>query len=482
MDEKNPSEPTPQRQALESPADVLFYGGAAGGGKTDLLIGLALTQHDRSAIFRRTFKQVSAIEERVAELLGHSKGYNSTRGRWRLPGGRFLQLGSCVNLGDEKSYQGHPHDAKLFDEITHFLEEQFRYLSGWNRSAKPGQRKRIVAAGNPPTDSEGEWIVQYWGPWLDSEHPRPAMPGDLRWFAVLDGKDVEVEDGEEFDWKGETITPLSRTFIPSKVEDNPYLMRTGYRATLQALPEPLRSQMLKGDFKAGHDDSPWQVIPTDWVVAAQQRWKDTPKPRDVPMTSMGLDVARGGADNTVISPRYGYWFDEQKIYPGPATPNGPAAASLAVSFLRSNACVQVDVIGIGASVFDHLEQIGVRVEAMNASRRSVRRDKTGTLGFFNSRSDWWWSMREALDPQYGMDVSLPPDRQLRVDLCAPRWKAGLRGIQVETKEETIGRIGRSPDRGDAAVYALQEPIPVFDSPDDAIDIYEEENIDPITGY
>jgi hypothetical protein len=49
---------------------------------------------------------------------------------------------------------------------------------------------------------------------------------------------------------------------------------------------------------------------------------------------------------------------------------------------------------------------------------------------------------------------LPPDRELLIDLCAPTWKLTPRGIQVEAKEDLIKRIGRSPDKGDAVVYAL----------------------------
>src|SRR5262249_58022080 len=85
-------------------------------------------------------------------------------------------------------------------------------------------------------------------------HPRPAKPGEIRWYAMVDGREVEREDGQEFIHKGETIRPKSRTFIPARLLDNPYLMATGYGATLQALPEPLRSQLLYGDFSIGRPD------------------------------------------------------------------------------------------------------------------------------------------------------------------------------------------------------------------------------------
>ena len=63
----------------------------------------------------------------------------------------------------------------FFDEIGHFLESQFRFLIGWMRTSTPGERCRVVATGNPPTSAEGEWIIQYWGPWLDPQHPYPAF-------------------------------------------------------------------------------------------------------------------------------------------------------------------------------------------------------------------------------------------------------------------------------------------------------------------
>jgi hypothetical protein len=45
--------PGPQTIAYQTLADVTGYGGAAGGGKTDLALGLAITAHQKSLILRR---------------------------------------------------------------------------------------------------------------------------------------------------------------------------------------------------------------------------------------------------------------------------------------------------------------------------------------------------------------------------------------------------------------------------------------------
>ena len=444
----------PQTAAFESPADFLFYGGAAGGGKTDLAIGLALTRHRRSVIFRREYKQLHAITDRTAEVLGTRKGFNSQANIWNVADGRRLEFGACQHAGDEIAFQGRPHDLKAFDEVGHFLEAQFRFLCGWLRTTHPLQRCRVLCTGNPPTDAEGEWVVRFWGPWLDEGHSDRALPGELRWFAMIDGEDLEVADGRPFERNGEVIEPRSRTFIPSSVEDNPFLSETGYRSVLQALPEPLRSQMLKGDFSAGLEDDPWQVIPTAWVRAAQDRWTAQDHVDAGPMDSMGVDVARGGRDSTVVTMRHGRWFAEQVIVPGHATPDGATGAALVVQHRRDKSPVHVDVVGVGGSVLDHLVGNGVQAEGVAGSERGSGTDQSGKLRFANRRSELWWRMREALDPTTGEELSLPPDRALRADLVAPRFTVGLSGIQAERKEDLVKRIGRSPDKGDSAVLAL----------------------------
>ena len=217
--------------ALQSEADELFYGGAAGGGKTDLLLGLAGTQHQQGIIFRRVFPSIRGMVERSREIfnregLEHSAdSYNESLHVWRLQDERLIEFGSMQYEKDKNDYKGRPHDFIGWDELPEFTETQYRYVNTWNRTTRPGQRTRIVATGNPPTNIEGEWIIRYWGPWLDPQYPYPAASGELRWFARIEDVDVEVEDGHTFQHKSETIQPRSRTFIPARLEDKSCISR-----------------------------------------------------------------------------------------------------------------------------------------------------------------------------------------------------------------------------------------------------------------
>lgn len=347
-----------------------------------------------------------------------------------------------------------------FDEVTDFLESQFRFVITWNRSNDPRQRCRVICTCNPPSTAEGAWIVSYWAPWLDPNHPNPALPGELRWYTTNEkGEDVECPSGDEIEINGEMVKPRSRTFIPSSVDDNPYLAATSYKSNLQSLPEPLRSQMLKGDFMAGKEDNAWQVIPTAWVEAAQARWTET-KPRGLKMSALGVDPARGGRDQTILAPRYEWWYSELIVQDGATTPSGPDVAALCIGNVRDGAPIFIDVIGgAGTSPYDHMKGQSINVHAVDGRKESGGREMSGKFGFVNMRSEMWWRFREALDPDHGENIALPPDRKLLADLCTPRWTVTPRGIQVEpkgTEKEGTGiikRLGRSPDRGDAVVYA-----------------------------
>lgn len=456
-------QPGPQSMAYDSRADVMFYGGAAGGGKTDLLLGLCLTAQDHSIIFRREAVQLTGIEERMSSILGTRDGYNSQKGIWRLPAGRVMELGSVKEPDDWMKYQGRAHDLKAFDEITHFTELQFRTLIGWMRTDNPDIRQRVVCAGNPPTSAEGEWVKRYWSAWLDPNHPNPAKPGELRWYVTDEkGEDLEVKGPEPVMVGGQPMTPKSRTFIPSSVDDNLFLLTTGYKATLQALPEPLRSQMLRGDFAAGAADPAWQLLPTEWVKEAQARWTRRQVKGD--MTVLGLDPARGGMDKTSAARRHGQWFDEMVTAPGIVTKDGPTTAAFAAPLVRNGATIAVDAIGIGSSALDFIAGLGLSVHPIVGSERSDHMDKAGNLRFRNRRAEMYWRLREALDPTAPDPIELPPDPELLADLCAVRYKVVTLGkvaaIQIREKDEIREVLGRSPDKGDAVAMTFAEGIPM----------------------
>src|SRR6266481_1499150 len=165
--------PGAQARAYGCEADELFYGGQAGGGKTDLGLGLALTAHKRSLILRRINKDAVKLVERVAQILGHRDGYNGQLQRWKL-GDRLIEFAGCEHDDDKHRFKGDPHDLIYFDEGTDFLQSQYRFIIGWNRNTNPHQRCRVVVGSNPPTTSEGLWVIKHWAPWLDPLHPKPA--------------------------------------------------------------------------------------------------------------------------------------------------------------------------------------------------------------------------------------------------------------------------------------------------------------------
>lgn len=468
----------PQCRAFYSDADLMLYGGAAGAGKTSLLVGLATTAHERSVIFRSKSVDLRGVEEYLLEVAGRD-GWNGQDKILRKPG-RIIELGHLEKPGSEKSWQGRPHDFIGFDEGAQLSRAKVQFVLGWLRSTNPKQRRRVVIASNPPTGGDGDWLIEWFAPWLDERFTNPAKPGELRYAATSpdrEGTTVWLSDGspivfiDERNYRAATseevatnardvIKPMTRTFIPGRLEDNPYLRDSGYRAQLQALPEPLRSQLLHGDFMAGRQDHEWQVIPTMWIKEAQERWTER-APTEAQMSAIAADVAQGGADDTVLSARHGPWYGQLIVVPGVQTPKPSDVAALVVRYRRNNAAVVVDVGGgYGGGVKERLEENGIAVRPYNGAGESIVLTEDRQLGFANKRAESHWRFREALNPDQagGSAIALPQDPQLLADLTATRWKMTSRGIQIESKEELKKpeRLGRSPDRGDAVIMAWSE--------------------------
>lgn len=462
----------PQTQAYHTKADLLLYGGAAGGGKTDLLIGLALTEHIRTVLFRRAYVDLRGVEERLLEIHGSRSGYNGQDKVLKTADGRLIEFGALEKPGAEFSWQGRPHDLIGFDEGAQLTEEKVRFVMGWLRSAKEGQRTRVVIASNPPIGAEGAWLSTWFAPWLDPLFPNPARNGELRWTItqpdgtirwvdgpgkwVVVGPD-EAEAAEEDIAQGTALEALSRTFIPARLDDNPYLRGTNYRAQLQALPEPLRSQLLQGDFLAGKEDAANQVIPSAWIELAQARWSRGKTP-GAKMLSLGGDMAGGGPDDMVLSPLYGSWFDNLVKLKGIDTKDGAKTGALIIQTVRDRANINLDCTGgwAGGAITHMTGAAGVPLSQINQvvfSAGSNGRTKDGLLTYANTRAELWWEFREALDPESKQNIALPPDRRLAAQLAAPTWKLRGEAILVESKDDIRKRLGSSTDDADAVILA-----------------------------
>lgn len=452
--------PGPQTDAYFSEADVLLYGGEPGGGKSQLLLGLAFNRHRRSLLMRRKYSDLGRLVEDALKVNGGKKGFNGAPPpKLRLGDDRQIDFGAAHRVGDEQDWMGKGRDFLGVDEATHFAESQIRFLMGWNRTEVPGQRVRTVLATNPPLSAEGMWVMAMFAPWLDPTYPDPAMPGELRWVVSdEEGKDHWVKGPDEtIEINGKVIRPTSRTYIPASVSDNPEYANSDYERQLMAMPEPYRS-LLMGGFKTSFQDAPNQVIPTAWVAEAQARW--TPiRPEGVPMCAMGVDATGGGNDPMEIAIRYDGWYDQIIEIPAkelPVETAGRKGAGIVVSHRRDNATVVVDMGGgFGSAMYEQLRANEVVVVAYKGSASSSQRTRDNTLRFFNERSAAIWRFREALDPDQpgGSPIALPPDPVLMADLTAPTVDMSFDGIKIESKKSVCDRLGRSTDKGDAVIMA-----------------------------
>lgn len=452
--------PGPQTEAYYSEADCLLYGGEPGGGKSQLILGLAFNEHQRSLVMRREYGQLERLIEDALKIHGSRDGFNgSPPPRLRMNEKQSIYFRAAQRIGDEQSTMGQGRDLLGIDEATHFAESQVRFLMGWVRTEDPNQRCRTILATNPPLTAEGLWVIDMFAPWLDPLFPKPAKPGELRWVVSgQDGKDVWVEGPDDVRTiDGKEVRPTSRTFIPASVSDNPYYAATDYERQLMALPEEIRSKLM-GGFQATFKDADFQVIPTAWIDAAQARWKPEGF-QDVTMTAMAFDPAGGGSDAEELIWRHGGWFSEPITAKGHETKDGSRAAGLIVQHRRHNAPVIVDVGGgYGGAVVQRLGDNSITHHAFNGAGSSTAKTRDGKLAFFNKRAEAWWRMREELNPDQegGSVIALPPGAEVKADLAAPQWKLTARGIQIESKDDIRDRLGRSPGKGDVIVMCLSE--------------------------
>ena len=253
-------QPGPQTDFLSTTADIAFYGGQAGGGKTfGILMDAARhmeTPNAGAIIFRRTYPEVMSEgglwdeSHKIYPLIG---GKPRTKDlQWVFPSGFKITFRHMQNEADKFSYQGSQVPVIYFDEVTHFTESQFFYMLSRNRSTS-GIKPYMRATCNPYPN----WVKRFLAPWVDDRY-RLRNP----WLAMKSGEILYMRrKGNDIEWvHPKDYLPSMRlksvTFIRSTIHDNQKLLEANpeYLDSLMALPTVERERLLSGNWDVEEGD------------------------------------------------------------------------------------------------------------------------------------------------------------------------------------------------------------------------------------
>lgn len=322
----------PQELALSCPADILIYGGTAGGGKTWGLLYEPLRHIEipgfGAVIFRRTYPEIMNQggmwdESRKLYPYADASPKESTL-EWKFPKGTTVKFAHIQYEADLDAWTGSQIPLIGFDQLETFTERMFWYLFSRNRSTC-GVKPYIRATCNPvpPEDKIGGWLPKLIAWWIDQEtgFPIPERSGKVRWFVRISDKLIWADSWAELaEQHPEQVAPdgvfddpvlipaKSLTFIPAKLTDNQILMKIdpGYRANLLAMPLVERERLLDGN---------WNVRPSAGKIL-NRAWFEVVN--EAPVDCMWVrywDKAgtEGGGCNSA-GVKMGYSFTTQLFY------------------------------------------------------------------------------------------------------------------------------------------------------------------------
>ena len=267
----------PQTDFLASPERDVFYGGAAGGGKSYALIADLLRYCDnpnhRALVIRRTLDELTELINKSREFYPKAfpgAVFKEAKSMWQFPSGATAWFSYLDKDKDVSRYQGQSFTWIGIDEITHYPTPYvWEYLRSRLRTTDPKINVYMRCTGNP--GSVGGW-------WVKKMYIDPCEPNKP--FAATD---IETEqrlvwpDSAPPDKAGKPL--FLRKFIPARLTDNPYLMQNGeYEAMLRSLPEVERRRLLEGDWDVAEGaafpefsrlvhvcDAATTQIPTNWI-------------------------------------------------------------------------------------------------------------------------------------------------------------------------------------------------------------------------
>lgn len=255
-------QPGPQTAFMCSPADIVIFGGAAGGGKSYALLMEGLRHKDiagfSGVVFRKNYTQITAsggLWDAASKLYSQVQGAKPKKTpklHWLFtPSNARMHFAHLEREEDLMSWQGTEICYLAFDELTHFSRHQFLYMLSRNRSTC-GIRPYVRATCNPDSDS---WVAEFISWWInqDTGYPIYERSGVIRYMCVVNDTIYWGSNPHELAQEhGVNVEECkSVTFIASKLTDNKVLMAKdpSYMANLKALAEIDKERLLYGNWK-----------------------------------------------------------------------------------------------------------------------------------------------------------------------------------------------------------------------------------------
>ena len=195
-----------------------------------------------------------------------------------------------------------------------------------------------------------------------------------------------------------------------------------------------------GEFPTQDTDS---LISVNDISAAIQREVKVPEQFE---KKLGVDVARFGDDRTAIVVRQMEKVIRKEVFAGFDTMviTGKVLAIAKEEHIKGEN-IYVDVIGVGAGVYDRIKEQGWKANAVNVSERPQDKEN-----YLNLRAELYANKLK----EWVKTADLPNDDDF-YELANIKYKFNSRGqLQIESKEDMKKRGLESPDVADALMLTF----------------------------